>query len=160
MILGWDIGGVNTKVACLGDDGVLAVRSRAFELQRDPEALVGMLCEMAAELGVAPTEAFTCAVTMTAELSQMFRTKRDGVAFVLDAVSAAFPDADIRVFAIDGAFLPADEARQQPLAVAAANWSATAGSWPNVTEPRCWSISAPRPPTSFRSSMVRSSRRA
>ena len=126
MILGWDIGGVNTKVACLGDDGVLAVQSRAFELQRDPEALVGMLCEMAAEVGVASTEAFICAVTMTAELSQMFRTKREGVRFVLDAVETAFPRADIQVYAVGGGFLAPAVAREQPLVVAAANWSATA----------------------------------
>jgi probable H4MPT-linked C1 transfer pathway protein len=127
VILGWDIGGVNTKVACLGDDGVLVVLARPFEVQRDPDALVRVLCEMAAEVGVAPAEASVCAVTMTAELSQMFRTKRDGVAFVLDAVSAAFPHADIRVLTTDGSFLPVDNARQRPLAVAAANWAATAG---------------------------------
>ncbi len=63
---------------------------------------------------------------MTAELSQMFRTKRDGVAFVLDALQAAFPTSEIRVFAVDGRFLPPAEARSAPLAVAAANWSATA----------------------------------
>jgi len=33
------------------------------------------------------------AVTMTAELSQMFRTKREGVAFVLDAAARASMDA-------------------------------------------------------------------
>ena len=53
MILGWDIGGVNTKVAALRDDGSLATRSRPFELQRDPDALARVLCEMAAEVGVA-----------------------------------------------------------------------------------------------------------
>ena len=59
----------------------------------------------------------------------MFRTKRDGVAFVLDAVQAAFPADDIHVFAVDGRFLsPARCAAPDPLAVAAANWSATARS--------------------------------
>jgi (4-(4-[2-(gamma-L-glutamylamino)ethyl]phenoxymethyl)furan-2-yl)methanamine synthase len=67
-----------------------------------------------------------CAVTMTAELSQMFRTKRDGVHFVLDAVSAAFPDATTRVFTTNGRFLTVDAARDEPLAVAAANWAAAA----------------------------------
>jgi probable H4MPT-linked C1 transfer pathway protein len=126
VILGWDIGGVNTKVACLGDNGVLVVQSRAFELQRDPEALVDMLCEMAAEVGVASADAFICAVTMTAELSQMFRTKRDGVRFVLDAVETAFPRADVHVYTVGGGFLAPAAAREQPLVVAAANWSATA----------------------------------
>ena len=126
MILGWDIGGVNTKVARLDDDGRLTVRSRPFELQRRPDALVDLLCELAAETGVSPESAFACVVTMTAELSQMFRTKRDGVHFVLDAVSAAFRAADIRVFTTDGRFLVMDAARAQPMAVAAANWAATA----------------------------------
>ena len=63
---------------------------------------------------------------MTAELSQIFRTKREGVRFVLDAVTAAFPEADVRVYAADGRFLSVAGARIEPLAVAAANWAATA----------------------------------
>ena len=126
MILGWDIGGVNTKVARLDKSGTLVVRSRPFELQRDPEALVRVLTELAAEVGAVPADEFTCAVTMTAELSQMFRTKRDGVTFVLDAVAAAFPAADVRVFTTNGSFLRINDARERPLAVAAANWAATA----------------------------------
>ena len=124
MILGWDIGGVNTKVARL-EDGALTVRSRPFELQRSPEALVRVLRDLAAEVGAAGG-AFTCAVTMTAELSQMFRTKRDGVGFVLDAVSTAFPAADVRVLTTRGTFVAPDAARGDPIAVAAANWMATA----------------------------------
>ena len=134
MILGWDIGGVNTKVACLGDTGALTVRSRPFELQREPDALVRVLRDLAAQVcagsivesGFSRMTVFTCAVTMTAELSQMFRTKREGVHFVLDAVSAAFPGATTRVFTTDGRFLTIDTARVEPLAVAAANWAATA----------------------------------
>ena len=126
MILGWDIGGVNTKVARLDDDGTVIVRSRPFELQRDPAGLVRVLCELAAAVGAPSSDAFTCAVTMTAELSQMFRTKRAGVGFVLDAVAAAFPSADIRIFTTDGRFLAVDAARREPIAVAAANWAATA----------------------------------
>lgn len=124
MTVGWDIGGVNTKVARL-EDGALTVRSRPFELQRSPEALVNVLRDLAAEAGVT-AGAFTCAVTMTAELSQMFRTKREGVRFVLDAVSVAFPNADIRVLTTRGEFVAPDAARRDPIAVAAANWVATA----------------------------------
>jgi probable H4MPT-linked C1 transfer pathway protein len=135
MILGWDIGGVNTKVARLDAGGALTVRSRPFELQRDPAALVRVLRELAAEVAEAPSAeevrssrmtGLISAVTMTAELSQMFRTKREGVHFVLDAVSAAFPSARVRVFATNGRFLTVAAAREQPLAVAAANWAATA----------------------------------
>jgi probable H4MPT-linked C1 transfer pathway protein len=122
--LGWDIGGVNTKVARVSGGAVLAVRSRPFELQHEPGALVAVLRDLAAETGASGDE--THAVTMTAELSQMFRTKRDGVRFVLDAVVAAFPGAPVFVYAVDGRFLTVTDACQSPLAVAAANWAATA----------------------------------
>jgi probable H4MPT-linked C1 transfer pathway protein len=66
------------------------------------------------------------AVTMTAELSQIFRTKREGVRFVLDAMESAFPSAAIHVYTVDGQFLAPPTARDRPLSVAAANWAATA----------------------------------
>ena len=56
----------------------------------------------------------------------MFRSKREGVHFVLDAVARAFPSSDVQVYAVDGRFLHPDRARDEPLAVAAANWAATA----------------------------------
>ncbi len=147
-VIGWDIGGVNSKVARVEAGEVTAVLGRPFELQRAPSALVPLLRELADEVGgcraagagpLAPGPApeasgatpalgqeLICAVTMTAELSQMFRSKREGVAFVLDAMEAAFPAALIRVFTVDGRFVSPAEGRQQPLAVAAANWAATA----------------------------------
>ncbi|HEY9467224.1 MAG TPA: hydantoinase/oxoprolinase family protein [Vicinamibacterales bacterium] len=124
VILGWDIGGVNTKVACVSGGTVLAVCSRPFELQHDPGALVNVLRELASETG--GSDADTHALTMTAELSQMFRTKRDGVHFVLEAIAAAFPGGTICVYAVDGRFLTIADAREAPLLVAAANWAATA----------------------------------
>src|SRR5215207_9086884 len=98
-IVGWDIGGGNTKVA--------------------------LLARLAASAGATPHDAH--AITMTAELSQIFRTKREGIGVVLDAVTAAFPAARAAVFTVDGRFLDLDAARAEPLAVAASNWAATAG---------------------------------
>jgi probable H4MPT-linked C1 transfer pathway protein len=126
-VAGWDVGGVNTKIAHVDGGRIVSVCGRPFELQRAPDRLVALLRELAPEVGC-PAEPgdVTHAVTMTAELSQMFRTKRDGVAFVLDAMQAAFPSSEIRVFTVDGRFLAPAEARVEPLSVAAANWSATA----------------------------------
>ena len=123
-VLGWDIGGVNTKVAHVADAQVLAARAAPYELQRDPAALAPLLGRLARDLGAGPAVAH--AVTMTAELSQLFRTKREGVCFVLDAVAAAFPDACVRVWGVDARWRTPAEARREPLAVAAANWAATA----------------------------------
>jgi probable H4MPT-linked C1 transfer pathway protein len=124
-VIGWDVGGVNTKVACVAGGRVRAVRGRPYELQRAPDALVRLLRELAAEVHADP-DAAQHAVTMTAELSQMFRTKKDGVAFVLDAITTAFPTAAVHVFTVDGRFMGVDEACRHPLSVAAANWAATA----------------------------------
>ena len=129
-VLGWDVGGVNTKVARVVRGTVAAVRAQPYEIQRDPTALASLLARLAAEQGAAGGGGggggAAHAVTMTAELSQIFRTKREGVRFVLDAVTAAFPEADVRVYAADGRFLSVAGARIEPLAVAAANWAATA----------------------------------
>jgi len=123
-VIGWDIGGVNTKVARVENGNVRAVRSHSFELQRAPDSLVALLRALAVEIDASPKTRH--AVTMTAELSQMFRTKRDGVAFVLDAVEAAFPGCDIHVFTVGGTFVAREQAVRDPLSVAAANWAATA----------------------------------
>ena len=123
-VVGWDIGGVNTKVARVVDGTIVDARTRPFEIQRDPHALGPLLSTLAGEIGTSPDDRH--AVTMTAELSQMFRTKREGIGFVLDAVCAAFPRADTRIFAVEGRFLSPDDARREPLAVAASNWAASA----------------------------------
>lgn len=126
-VAGWDVGGVNTKVAHVDRGAIVSVRGRPFELQRAPDSLADVLRDLAREAGCpAAAGDLSHAVTMTAELSQVFRTKREGVSFVLAALDAAFPGAATYVFAVDGRFLPSAGARVEPLAVAAANWSATA----------------------------------
>lgn len=125
-IVGWDIGGVNTKGARLITGNGEAPRSVClpYEVERDPSGLIPTVAEVARQLAVGPADLH--AVTMTAELSQAFRTKREGVAFVLDALEAALPDAGFHVYTVDGRFVRPVEARAHPLAVAAANWTATA----------------------------------
>ena len=123
-VLGWDVGGVNTKAARVADARILAARAVPYEIQRDPAALAPLLTRLADDLDGDREDAH--AVTMTAELSQVFRTKREGVGFVLDAVAAAFPAARVRVWSVDARWRTPAEARQEPLAVAAANWAATA----------------------------------
>src|SRR5918999_1633863 len=85
-----DIGGANTKAAW--HDGTTV--SLPFEIWRDPDGLVAVL----RELGTADA----VAITMTAELSDAFRTKREGVAFVLDAAQAAFGDRPLSVLTTAG----------------------------------------------------------
>jgi probable H4MPT-linked C1 transfer pathway protein len=127
-VLGWDIGGVNTKAARIDDRGTDApevrTRSTAYEIQRDPAALVPTLAALGSALG--RRQGWPHAVTMTAELSQAFRTKREGVGFVLDALAAAFPGDPLHVYTVGGRFVDPAEARARPLEAGASNWTATA----------------------------------
>jgi (4-(4-[2-(gamma-L-glutamylamino)ethyl]phenoxymethyl)furan-2-yl)methanamine synthase len=125
-IFGWDIGGANTKAARVASaDGTwrFGALSAPLEMERDSASLVPTLRRLGNALGGRP-EAH--AVTMTAELSQAFRTKREGVEFVLDAVAEAFPGEVVRVYGLSGTFFEPHEAKTRPLEVAAANWHAAA----------------------------------
>jgi (4-(4-[2-(gamma-L-glutamylamino)ethyl]phenoxymethyl)furan-2-yl)methanamine synthase len=136
-IIGWDIGGVNTKVSRLLPHDRQAVPHTAslpYELQREPGGLAAVLAAAAEAVGWEAGDVH--AVTMTAELSQAFRTKREGVRFVLDALQAGFPDSLVYVYTVDGRFVDPADGRDNPLRVGASNWSATA-SWVARTFPTC-----------------------
>ena len=121
-VIGLDVGGANTK-AVWRNGGERRAVSRPFEVWRDREALVAVLREVAA--GVAPEPVEAVALTTTAELSDAFRTKREGVGFVLDAAEAAFAGRLLLVFTTAGELVPLDEARARAPEVAAANWLAS-----------------------------------
>ena len=118
-----DIGGANTKAAWLDGESLRTV-SRPFEVWRDREALAAVLRDVAAEVVGGPADAV--AITMTAELSDAFRTKREGVAFVLDAAQDALGDRPLSVLTTAGELVSVAAARARPWDVAAANWVATA----------------------------------
>jgi (4-(4-[2-(gamma-L-glutamylamino)ethyl]phenoxymethyl)furan-2-yl)methanamine synthase len=126
-ILGWDVGGANIKAVLVGENrpSEAGVIERPFPLWRERERLPAALVEIAEYLDVA-RRLPTMAVTMTAELADCFASKREGVAFVLDAFHTAFPGAEFWVYGVDGRFRSAAEAKERPLEVAAANWRASA----------------------------------
>src|SRR5262245_3206272 len=123
-VLGWDVGGAYVKAAVVevaeGERRVLT-RSRPFEIWRDKLALPDVLRALAAEL----PSPDSVAVTMTAELADVFRTKREGVTFVLDAVES-ISRVPVRVFTTAGELVDGATARVHPLAAPASHWVATA----------------------------------
>ena len=98
--------------------------SRPFEVWRRSEALAEVIAEALDTVGMEADD--EVAVTMTAELSDAFASKREGVQFVLDATEAALAGRSPAVLTSAGELVSAREAREHPLAVAAANWVATA----------------------------------
>lgn len=136
-IVGWDIGGVNVKAAWLawerGEAWTMRVSSCPFEIWRAkdslPEVLRTVLAQVSDELPQ------VMAATMTAELSDVFVTKREGVLYVVNTLLATFPDCAGYALDLSGRFTALAEARTRPLDFAAANWLATAlfvaKSYPN-----------------------------
>lgn len=117
-ILAFDIGGANLKAA----DGRGFAVSRFFPLWQEPNELADALAALTAD--APPADCF--AVTMTGELADCFETKADGVGHILAAVERVAGDRRVLVYRTDGRFVSAAQARNEPLAVAAANWHALA----------------------------------
>jgi (4-(4-[2-(gamma-L-glutamylamino)ethyl]phenoxymethyl)furan-2-yl)methanamine synthase len=138
-VLGWDIGGANLKAACLvlkdAHSTDLRVDSQPFEIWRDKDRLPEALLSLFAGV-TAGAPAPVMAVTMTAELSDAFDTKRDGVLFVLSSLGKCFPGSAIYAMGLSGEFSPLREARTNPLQFAATNWLATA-RWIAPKVPNC-----------------------
>jgi probable H4MPT-linked C1 transfer pathway protein len=136
--LGWDIGGANIKAAWLpyasGAAGLAQTASCPFEIWRGADQLQTVLQKMAAEIAPEPPQAM--ALTMTAELADVFSTKREGVLFVLQSMRDAFPEYPCLVLSLSGEFVPAQAAQRTPLDFAASNWMATA-SYLSRQYPHC-----------------------
>jgi hypothetical protein len=56
-VIGWDVGGVNTKVARVAAGRVLEARARPFEIQRDPAGLRVLLRALGEEVGAVSADA-------------------------------------------------------------------------------------------------------
>ncbi|MGB9842619.1 MAG: hydantoinase/oxoprolinase family protein [Candidatus Bathyarchaeales archaeon] len=126
--MGLDIGGANTKAAFVSTkDGKVAelkTASEYFPVWKDKNKLTSVLLVLKKQLsGAAQLDGV--GVTMTAELSDAYQTKREGVNHILTCASEAFADVSIFVLDVDATLRPIDSAKMEPLRVAAANWAAT-----------------------------------
>ncbi len=125
-VLGYDVGGANTKAAFVRADGgklKAEVASIYFPIWKQPEKLPNTLLKLKERLAVERLDGV--GVTMTAELSDAYQTKREGIRHILDCVEKAFPNVPIYVLNTDAKLELLDVAKQEPMGVAAANWVAT-----------------------------------
>jgi len=128
VFAGWDVGGVHVKgvrvAARAAGPPDVRVIVRPFEIWRAPHELPAVLREVAGLLELpASTD---MGVTMTAELSDAFATRREGVAFVFESLRAAFPEAGVEALDTSGRLVPLVDALTRPLDFAATNWVAAA----------------------------------
>ncbi len=128
-VLGLDIGGANTKAAYMrtrnGAVKEFRMLHRYFPFWKNGDLeIVNMLSSIMDKL--VRSEPLDCVcVTMTAELSDIFETKREGVTDILDCLTKAFTGIQMLVLDTDGNLRTIDSARSEPLKIAAANWAAT-----------------------------------
>ena len=122
-IIGWDIGGAHVKASLLEAGAVTAIAQWATPLWTGLEHL-----DAAIEAARARWPAFAHArhaVTMTAEMTDLFPDREAGVRALCDRLAALLGPA-VRFYAGDAGWLEASSAATQWPAIASANWLATA----------------------------------
>ncbi len=138
-IVGWDIGAANVKAALWerkeNQAEQVKIYSKPIEIWREKDRLPDAL-RSAYDFIISGAPPQAMAVTMTAELSDAFATKREGVQFILDSLSSTFSGMRTYVFSVDGDFASVETARTRPLEFAASNWRASA-QWIARRIPNC-----------------------
>jgi probable H4MPT-linked C1 transfer pathway protein len=128
-VIGFDVGGVNTKAAYVETEGVKVIELRTASeyfpvwrrsLDQLPVMLGGLLEQLKGSSGLDGV-----GLTMTAELSDAYRTKREGVHHILGCMEQILDGVPGFVMDVDAELRTVKAARREPLAVAAANWAAT-----------------------------------
>jgi probable H4MPT-linked C1 transfer pathway protein len=128
-VLGFDIGGANTKAAFVVAQEcsvkIVKVKSEYFPVwKKGKDELSQLLKTLAVEL-VGSETLDAVGATMTAELSDAFFTKKEGVNYILDCLVKSFSNVPIFILNTEAKLVSVDRAREEPLDIAAANWSAT-----------------------------------
>ncbi|MEM3736900.1 MAG: hydantoinase/oxoprolinase family protein [Candidatus Bathyarchaeia archaeon] len=128
-VLGLDIGGANTKsVAIKVEDETpkliwnTSTYIPVWKVGR--LQLASLLKSLRDQLSVS-NHLDAIGATMTAELSDVYSTKREGVNHILSLLEETFKGSAVYVLTTDSRLVSLAEAREAPLKVASANWAAT-----------------------------------
>jgi len=128
-VVGLDIGGVNTKAVFIGTqkDNVKKLKTAIeyFPIWKRGKERLPQVLEKLRKLLVKSATLNGVGLTMTAELSDVYWSKKEGVNHILDCVSQIFADVPTFVLSVDAKLISVKDARKKPLRVAAANWAAT-----------------------------------
>ena len=127
-VMGLDIGGANTKAVFVRtrNNHVEELRTRIqyFPIWKNPEELDNMLRKLKKEIGC-KEKLDGVGLTMTAELADVYQTKRQGVNKILASAAMVFDGSPVFVLNAGAMLIPIKDAQLKPLNVAAANWAAT-----------------------------------
>jgi probable H4MPT-linked C1 transfer pathway protein len=128
-VLGLDIGGANTKATYIKTNkGTVNEQKTALEyfpIWKDRKEKLPQILEKLKQKVADSTALDGVGVTITAELSDVYMTKKEGINHVLDCVTKVFADTQIFVLDVETKMLTVKDARMEPLKVSSANWAAT-----------------------------------
>jgi hypothetical protein len=135
LILGLDIGGANTKAVLLDIKNERLVESRAYieyfpfwekTINDIPLMLKRIISNLVEENNFTIDQIDQISITITAELSDAFQTKKEGILTILAALSKVFDNNKMYFISNYGKFLKFDQAKNEYYNIAAANWVSTA----------------------------------
>ncbi|TBR21542.1 MAG: hypothetical protein EPO63_08565 [Candidatus Nitrosotenuis sp.] len=112
--LGLDIGGAFIKYALLPAKGKAVRGIVPFELWKEPGKLAAMLKPLR------PKKPYAAAITMTGELCDCFKNRREGVRHIVASAQKVF--GSVAVYGVKGGLLSPEEAVRRHREVASANW--------------------------------------
>ena len=129
-VLGWDIGGANIKAAFIevSNSRIIDCRTNVkyFPIWKSNlDALPQALRDVSNVLSKSD-EVDLIGISMTAELSDVFKNKKEGVKHILESVKNVSGNLNPLVIDFNGELLDVKSALENPLAVSGANWAATA----------------------------------
>jgi hypothetical protein len=135
LILGLDIGGANTKAAILSFKHKEIVDAKSYieyfpfwektKTQID-ELFQRIISEFLSSKSVSLKKIDYVAVTMTAELSDAFQTKKEGVLMITEALTKVFNNKKLYFITTKNEFIKPSNVKEQYKYIAAANWTSTA----------------------------------
>lgn len=133
-ILGLDIGGANTKAALIISDQHKIIKSISSieyfpfwekNLNEIPKMLK-RITKKVTQNHTKPKDIDFISIAITAELSDAFQTKREGIEIILDKLCKVYNKEKMVFINTDAKFITIDNAKKYYLTIAGSNWVSTA----------------------------------
>jgi probable H4MPT-linked C1 transfer pathway protein len=135
IILGLDIGGANTKVALIRYKDKKIINSYSYieyfpfweqSINKIPDMLRRVIQKIFEKNNFNKEMIDYIAITITAELSDAFKTKREGISVILNALTKIFDKEKLKFISNKSIFIDYNTAKSDYSSIAGANWASTA----------------------------------
>ncbi len=125
--IGWDIGGAHLKVASIDlDGGVMFADQLVTPLWKGLVSLENAISKMRKQLTEDSVGSVTHAITMTAELADIFKDRHAGVKELARFLACQFKNEPYHLYAGKSGLIEANKVNSHIADIASANWHATA----------------------------------